>query len=322
MDKMIENRKVYLSGGRSYIVTLPKGWVEKNGLKAGDYVRMEISDKAIVLSVENGREKRTVSLDAKDLCRDCLMRRIVAYYLAGYDSVRVKIYNEEHRRAVSLVSDMLIGMEIIEDLGKEIVLEIFIDPERFRVDYIIERIGKMCLTMLSDFKNLLKTLDGFVYSSIVMRENEIDRLHFLALRLLKSEISGRFEDLLEYRTVVRALERISDHCVKMSDSLMNVKISLNGLVDIVERCEDILKLTMKSFCQKDSDLADEVIKSVEGFYELEERYSNIMVDVLEDFWRKKESIEKSANIRIILDSLSRIAGYCSDIAEAVINMCI
>ena len=38
-----------------------------------------------------------------------------------------------------------------------------------------------------------------------------------------------------------------------------------------------------------------------------------------DFWRKKESIEKSA---IILDSLSIIAGYCSDIAEAVINMCI
>ncbi len=60
--------------------------------------------------------------------------------------------------------------------------------------------------------------------------------------------------------------------------------------------------------------------------EFEEKVGKLVnwpVDELgRDFWRKKESIEKSANLRIILDSLSRIAGYCSDIAEAVINMCI
>jgi phosphate uptake regulator len=320
---MIENRKIYLSGGNSYIIMLPKRWVESNGLKAGDYIRMEISDNAIVLRAKDSEKtKKVITLDSKDLCHDCLIRRIVAYYLAGYDSVRVKVYNEEHRRAVSLASDMLIGAEIIEDLGKEIVLEIFIDPNRFRIDYIIERIGNMCVTMLSDFKQLLKSLDGFIHSSILMREGEIDRLHFLALRLLKSEISRKPEDLLEYRTIIRALERISDHCVKMSDSLMRVKMQLPKLIELVEICENILKLTMKSYYKRSSDLADEVINEVEKFYSMEEKYSNILFELLEDFWRKKESIEKSANLRIILDSLSRIAGYCSDIAEAVINMCI
>jgi len=320
---LIENRKIYLSGGNSYIIMLPKRWVESNGLKAGDYIRMEISDNAIVLRAKDSEKtKKVITLDSKDLCHDCLIRRIVAYYLAGYDSVRVKVYNEEHRRAVSLASDMLIGAEIIEDLGKEIVLEIFIDPNRFRIDYIIERIGNMCVTMLSDFKQLLKSLDGFIHSSILMREGEIDRLHFLALRLLKSEISRKPEDLLEYRTIIRALERISDHCVKMSDSLMRVKMQLPKLIELVEICENILKLTMKSYYKRSSDLADEVINEVEKFYSMEEKYSNILFELLEDFWRKKESIEKSANLRIILDSLSRIAGYCSDIAEAVINMCI
>ncbi|WP_457550792.1 PhoU domain-containing protein [Archaeoglobus sp.] len=320
---MIENRKIYLSGGNSYIVTLPKKWVEINGLKAGDYISMEVSDSTIVLRAKDSEKaKKAVTLDSKDLCHDCLIRRIVAYYLAGYDSVRIKVYNEEHRRAVSLASDMLIGAEIIEDLGKEIVLEIFIDPNRFSIDRIVERIGNMCVTMLSDFKQLLNSLDGYIHSSILMRESEIDRLHFLALRLLKSELSGKPEDLLEYRTIVRALERISDHCVKMSDSLMRVKMKLPKLIEFVEICENILKLTMKSYHKRSSDLADEVINEVEIFYSMEEKYSNILFELLEDFWRKKESIEKSANLRIILDSLNRVAGYCSDIAEAVINMCI
>lgn len=321
MIVMIENRKIYLSGGKSYIITLPKRWVENNGLKAGDYIKMDISDNVIVLKAKDSEKaKKVVTLDSKDICHDCLIRRIVAYYIAGYDSVRVKVYSGEHRRAISLASDMLIGAEIIEDLGKEIVLEIFTDPNRFNIDYIVERIGKMCITMLSDFKQHLKSLDGYIHSSIVMRESEIDRLHFLALRLLKSEI--RPENLLEYRIIIRALERISDHCVKMSDSLMSIKMQLPKLIEFVEICENILKMTMKSYHKRSSDLADEVINEVEKFYSMEKKYSNILFELLEDFWRKKESIEKSANLRIILDSLSRIAGYCSDIAEAVINMCI
>ncbi len=320
---MIENRKIYLSGGNSYIITLPKRWVESNGLKAGDYVKMEIFEDTIILKAkESEKAKKEVTLDSKGLCHDCLIRRIVAYYIAGYDSVRVKIYNEEQRRAVSLASDMLVGAEIIEDLGREIVLEIFSDPNRFSIDYIVERMGNMCLTMLSDFKQLLKGIDGFVHSSIVMRENEIDRLHFLALRLLKTEESGKTKDLLEYRTIIRALERISDHCVKMSESFMKVKVSSPKLTELVEMCEKILKVTMNSYRKRSSELADEAIEDVERFYDVEESYSNILLETLEDSWRKTESIEKTANLRIILDSLSRIAGYCSDIAEAVINMCI
>ncbi|WP_456328671.1 PhoU domain-containing protein [Archaeoglobus sp.] len=320
---MIENRKIYLSGGNSYIITLPKRWVESNGLKAGDYVKMEIFEDTIILKAkESEKAKKEVTLDSKGLCHDCLIRRIVAYYIAGYDSIRVKIYNEEQRRAVSLASDMLVGAEIIEDLGREIVLEIFSDPNRFSIDYIVERMGNMCLTMLSDFKQLLKGIDGFVHSSIVMRENEIDRLHFLALRLLKTEESGKTKDLLEYRTIIRALERISDHCVKMSESFMKVKVSSPKLTELVEMCEKILKVTMNSYRKRSSELADEAIEDVERFYDVEESYSNILLETLEDSWRKTESIEKTANLRIILDSLSRIAGYCSDIAEAVINMCI
>lgn len=318
---MIEKRKIYLSGGSSYIITLPKRWVVENRLKNGDYVTVEIfEDYLIVRSKEEKKLKRIANVDAKEESHDSLMRKIIAHYLAGYDTIRVKVYSEEHRRAISLASDILIGAEIIEDLGREIMLEIFVD-QRLGVEQIIERIGRMCVTMISDFKQLINSLDGYIYSSIVMRENEIDRLHFLALRLLKLEANKNLGDLLEYRTVVRALERIGDHCAKMSDSLMKAKVKIPKLIEPVNIIENILKLTINSFLKKDSDMAEEVIRKVESFYSFEEKLSNTVFEILEDFWRKKDSVEVSVNLRIIFDSLSRIAGYCSDIAESTINMC-
>ncbi len=309
---MKESRKIYLSGGNSYVITLPKRWVENNGLKSGDYVTVEdYGEYLVVRAKEIKRAKRVVNIDAKSLTHDSLIRRIVAHYLAGYDTIRVRIYNEEQRRAISLASDMLVGAEVIEDLGREIVVEIFVD-HRFSLEHIIEKIGRMCVTMISDFKQLLKSLDGYIYSSIVMRENEIDRLHFLALRLLKSEINKNPKDLLEFRTVVRALERIGDHCAKMSESLVKLKMPIPKMIELVDTLEDVLKLTLKAFLKKSTEVAEKVIDEVERFYSVEEKFSSLVFEF---------SGDKSANLRILLDSLSRIAGYCSDIAESVINMC-
>lgn len=316
----MENRKIYLSGGNSYILTLPKRWVEENGLKSGDYVTVEIHKDHLIIRSKRDKLKRIAEIDAKDESHDSLMRKIIAYYLAGYDTMRIKVYNEEHRRAISLTTDILMGAEIVEDLGREIVVEIFVD-HRLSVERIAERMGRMCLTMISDFKQLVNSLDGYIYSSIIMRENELDRLHFLALRLLKLEAQKNLGELLEYRTVVRALERIGDHCAKMSESLMKVKIKISKLVELVDIIEGILKLTINAFLKKDTSMAEDVIREVEKFYGFEEKYSNTIFEALEDFWRKKESVEASANLRIILDSISRIAGYCSDIAESTINMC-
>ena len=316
---MLENRKIYLSGGNSYIITLPKKWVEENGLKAGDYVLMNILKDSIVIKAKGGeRVKKTAVIDAENIRGESLIRRIISHYLAGFDSIRVKVYNEEHRRAVALASDILIGAEVIEDLGKEVVLEIFVDNTRFTPDYIVERMSNVCLTMLSDFKTALKDLNGYTCSSITIRENEVDRLHFLVLRQLKSAIRDSSigilpEDVLEYRTTVRALERIADHCANMAESLMKIGKPLPEFCKLVEMNEEILKMSTVAFFKRNPELADEVIEKVKELYEVEKEYYKLIFD---------QDAERAVYIKAILDSLSRIAGYCSDIAEVVINMCV
>jgi len=316
----VEMRKIYSSGGSSYIITLPKRWVEENNLKVGDTVIMKISEDAITITArkDESKVKKTATIDAKDLKSEFLIRRIISYYLAGYDTLRVKVYNEDHRRAVALASDILIGAEIIEDLGDEIVFEIFLDDSRFRPDDIIEKMGNICISMVSDFCKVVKKLDRYICSSIQVRENEVDRLHFLALRLLKKAVKGGSVDIqpskaLEYRTVVRAYERIADHCANMAESLLKIERPIPEFCEFVDLVLSMLKMASVSFLRKDVELADIVLEEFDELSEKEREYYKLVVS---------DNVEVSLQLKTIFNSLIRVASYSADIAEVVINMCV
>ncbi len=317
---MREVRKIYSSGRSSYIITLPKDWVERNGLKAGDGVLMEIGERYILISAGIGeKQRKEASIDAKDLNGESLIRRIISYYLAGYDSLRIRVYNEEHRRAVALSSDILIGAEVIEDLGKEIVLEIFLDDARYRPKDIIEKIGNICIAMLSDFCTALKSLDRYICSSLQIREEEVDRLHFLVLRQLKSVVrqcgSSDLQPtkVLEYRTVVRAFERIADHIANMSENLLKLGKPIPELCDLVNDVHDLLKTANLSFLKEDTELADFVLNEFNSLSDTEDSVYRSFIE---------RNVKEALFMKAIIDSLFRIAAYSADIAEVVINMCV
>jgi len=316
-----EVRKIYSSGRSSYIVTLPKDWVERNGLKAGDGVVMQIGERSIVISArkDEKKPKKDASIDAKGLIGQSLIRRIISYYLAGYDSLRIKVYNEEHRRAVALASDILIGAEVIEDLGKEIVLEIFLDDTRYKPDDIIEKMGNICIAMLSDFCIALESLDRYICSTLQIREEEVDRLHFLVLRQLKSVVRQcgssdlQTTKALEYRTVVRAFERIADHIANMSESLLKLGKPIPELCDFVNDVQDLLKTANVSFLRKDTELADFVLNEFGNLSEMEDHLYRQFIE---------QNVKEAVYVKSIMDSLFRIAAYSADIAEVVINVCV
>ena len=53
---------------------------------------------------------------------------------------------------------------------------------RLKPNDVVKRMSNMCLTMISDFNQALKKFDRLICSSIIAREDEIDRLHFVLLR--------------------------------------------------------------------------------------------------------------------------------------------
>lgn len=320
---MLESRKVFFSGKSSYILTLPKKWVKENGIEAGNEVIMSIGKNFITIYPKKADlKKKLVSIDSKDLRHETLMRRIISYYLAGMDSIRLTVYNEEQRSAISRATDILIGAEVVEDTGKEIVMEIFLDNSRLKTENIMRRMGNTCVGMVSDFCTALKKFDRYICNSIIAREREVDRLHFLLLRQLKlanmhadvaSELEIPVEKIQEYRTVVRSLERVADHAANMAESLLELGKPVEYLCDLVDADLEMLRTAVVAFLENEIELAEVVLEEFDEFEELEKRfYSRVL----------SADVEEALYLKSIIDSISRIASYSADIAEVVVDMAV
>ena len=312
----IEARKIYFSGGSSYIVTLPKKWVEENGLNVGDNVVMYVGKSSISLVPQMPKNvRKEVEVDANGLGKACLLRRIISCYLAGYDSIKVKVYNEEHRTAADSAADTLIGVEIMEDLGKTISLEVFLD-DRFKTENVLEKMSNMCLAMLSDFCSSLQNFSEYICNSIILRESEIDRLHFLVLRQVgmavqRIAIDEKARILFGYWTFARRYERIADHAANMARNLLKLGRSIPELCEIVEPCVEMLKMSALAFFKRDGEMADAVLTEFEDMKSIHEKYYVKIVN---------HRVEEALSIKSIVDSIARIAAYSADMAEIALDI--
>uniref|UniRef100_A0A7C3YEI6 Phosphate uptake regulator PhoU n=1 Tax=Geoglobus ahangari TaxID=113653 RepID=A0A7C3YEI6_9EURY len=314
---MKDVRKIFKSGKGSYILTLPKIWIIENGLKEGDSVYLNIKRNKLLISPSNIQKmpSKMSSIDDEDLDFNQVLRRIIAYYLAGYNSLKVRTYNDEQRRAVAFASDMLIGVEIMEDLGEVVTLEIYLDSRRINLNEIVERMSRVCKSMLSDFRKMIKSFKREIGSSIIVRENEIDKLYFLTLRLINNAVweclsENEILEVFNYRIFARALERTADHIDAMVESLINLGKAYPEFCDIIEKCEELFGISTNSFFKKDISAAEDVLNNAE-----------IYINHIIALYTKILSYEKEEilNLKTILDGLQRIIGYSSDIAEVTIN---
>src|SRR3989442_4706831 len=122
----VELRKLQMTGGASYTVSLPKDWVKEQGLKVGDVVAiMPRSDSSLTLipheKIPTGKNRGaegTVS-PSKEQDKGQILRTVLAQYLAGYDIIRVRFpasAKPDLRTYLSeAASKMLVVSEIIDE---------------------------------------------------------------------------------------------------------------------------------------------------------------------------------------------------------------
>ncbi|AIY89859.1 phosphate signaling complex PhoU family protein [Geoglobus acetivorans] len=305
-------RKIFVSGS-SFIISLPKEWIRDNSLKAGDTIFCDIGKDSLTirprLDKANPRESRIdVEEDEK-----MLLRKIISHYLAGYETIRIPV-NERTRRAVYNATALLIGAEILEDSGNEIWMEVFVDEKRFRVDDLLERMGNTVISMLKDFRKNLVEYDPTSIEVILQRENEVDRLYFLILRILKSAL--RYSDILEVldlspieilgtRTAIKNIERVGDHLYGMTSNLRMCETNLMELEKPAEEAETAFRLSLTSLFKRDEAIARDVFAIADSF-----GVPRI----------KPAEMKDMVLVSGLMSGLERIVGYSEDIAEITLNL--
>lgn len=328
----METRKVYVSGGSTYVISLPKKWVKKTNLKAGDSLIVTEHGSSLMIEtsvIEN--ESRTKEIKISQITSsDALERLLIAFYLVGYDTIKIKLDRKDHlsyREIIRKIMDYLIGVEIVEDTNEEMALEIMLDYKRMSTKQILQRMFSIDRSMLLDLGKALKNMDIGLAKDIMAREKEIDRLYFLVVRQLKSAVEYQQiaeklgiesqRDCLGYRIVVKVLERIADHIENMAKSYIQLfelqkEANLNDFIDITYSIVTIFEKSVQALFTRNNEMAETVFQELK---KIEKSQSDISKGLF-----KIEDIQAAILVKAMLDSIGRIASYSGDIAEVAINM--
>jgi phosphate uptake regulator len=329
----METRKVYKSGGSTLVVSLPKRWAKKVGVKEGDSVMVTELEGSLRLSAgEPEKPSPKAIIDSSQLeSREDLKLLLISFYLAGYERVVVRFDEErrlDYKKDIRDVIGFLMGLEIAEEYGNHVMLEVLLDQERISTTQALRRMYLIIHSMLKDAVEVIENGDTDLAMDIIAREKEIDRLYFLVVRQLKSAVRYSISaerlgikeqrEPLGFRIVVKSFERISDHIENLILSYLELlkdpkSIDLKNVLKIMESVIVLLEDSSKSVFNKDQRLALSLFRPLDDIKKRHQLASNRI-------FAKELSLQAAIYYKGMLDSMLRIADYSSDIAEIAINM--
>jgi len=268
-------RKLVKSGLSSFVVAVPKEWLEKNKLKAGDNIYLEESkDGTLIISKElkeKLKEKKEIIIDVDGKQPFTIKREILAAYFNNYYYINItgKELNEKIDTIKEQIS-LLLGMGIVEESSTKILLNDFLDLKDVDISVIIRRMDNIVRAMISDFKSGIK--DKKILKLIPSRDYELDKLYFLVFRTLKTTFSDNsmFKDINITREEFQMFWKVNFHLEKIGDMIKRMAALIERIsskkheqkiIELLSDSEKFYLSVMKSFHLKNKIMSDAVART-------------------------------------------------------------
>jgi len=328
-----ETRKIQKTGGSTYVVSLPKKWIQTAGLKKGDHVSMGVTGDG-TLTIDPGVSKNSEKLVkvievSPNTEPKALLRQMIATYVTGYDIIEIRSRGRippDLRRAVQDFVRRVIGPEVVEESSNLVVLQDVADHADLDMKKVVRRMHLMARNMLEESIRSLKELDRGMAEQVISRDDEVDRLHWFVEKqhaMVRRNISFAAKmksTWLESDSMLftsKALERIADHATRIAhsvDLLGDSRIdgeTTKALERLGADAVSVLDASIDALFKRDSTMANDCIERTSG---LRDKAN----DFLDETMKKRGKV--AVGLAFAVESIERTGGYSSDIAEIAINL--
>jgi phosphate uptake regulator len=331
-----ESRKLQLTGGSTYTISLPKSWITQNRLEKNSTLLVKVEEDGSLsilppnLTKQEKPQEAYIQVSPKDQ-PDQIIRKTVSTYLVGYNIMHIKAKDDQlsskQRTTLKIFArDMLVGTEIVTDTPAELTLQVLLNYPELSVQSALRRMSIITASMHKDAMTALQNLDHSLAKNIVVGDNEVDRFNLYIVRQLKMAIQDpriiqeigltNARDCLGYRLVTKSVERTADHAVKIAENVLLLKQrldvrTLDNIVEMSELAISMFENSIESLYRRDFDLAESSIEKIKNILNMEKEAVLASQSI---------SIDEAANLRLIIESVRRTAEYAADIAEVVLNL--
>ncbi|PKL60943.1 MAG: PhoU family transcriptional regulator [Methanomicrobiales archaeon HGW-Methanomicrobiales-4] len=321
-----------MTGGSSYVITLPKTWIESLNVKKNDPLGILVQPDGTLLVTKNiagDQIHRIKEIHVDQYTEpDFFLRLLIGAYIAGYNAIRISTKERipgQIRVKLREFSSMVIGPECVEETDQSILMKDLLNPLEMPFENSLKRMFVIVKGMHHDAIEALLKDDADLAEDVIDRDNDVDRLFWLIARQtnmimqnihLSRKMNTSISQMLPHYQVGRIMERVGDHCVRMAHNAEKIRSSDLGtelssrVLHASDEAIQVFEKSVEAFFTHDMKKANRMIESI---HHLEKNYALINDEIL------ILPTTIAVPIRNITDSIRRTGEYSADIAENAIN---
>lgn len=328
----MEGRKLQLAGKSTFLVSLPKRWVTKSGLKAGDTLFVDTEPDGSVSirmrSLARPVVRRKSFVERGEETREHLLRKLIGAYISGFGLIEIRFSPPRGpfvRRVAREFCRLVIGPEVIEETQGAIVIQDLSDPSELSSDKCLRRMHLTVRAMLEDALSALRSNNDAVVHDVSQRSQDVSRLYWMVAKQyhLAHAVPADAESppvIHGHRLIAKLLERIGEHAQRIATSglaLANDRTVDQKLMDQLAEARGsavtILDKAFHALVTRNIEAANEAIDARAEHQKL-----------VEALTQRVASRRGAASLPLgtIVDSLGRVVVYAAEIAEEAIDLSI
>lgn len=327
----IEYRKLQLSSMGSYLITLPRSWIEKLGWNRGTQLILRLESNRVIVAGDESEQPTRKPLH-KIYIEDFPNRKLLelclnASYIQGNDVTEILSRDKikaEHRKWIRTALDGVIGSEIAEEFSDRVVLQNLVDPLKFPLDAVVNRFSNVAMAVYTDAVKALNLRDKDLALDAYERGADSAKLYRLLMRQViqcarSPELAGKMEleepgEVIVMALTVRELSRIAyysmriaEHVAEVADKEIDHRI-LRGISEMHRIAMMMHKDAMTALREKNLQLAGKVIDNME-------QLRTVFDGSLKELLKNKMDYNTSKHLLLILRNFRAIGGYAVGLAD-------
>ena len=325
-------RKLQLTGGATYTLSLPKDWVTSHGLESRDGVQIDWrpSGALRLTPLDTIEDTKRITLSTSNIPEGALLDHLMGAYLSGTDRIILRFSEDEKRRVKRVVRTFqrsTRGFEIEDEGAKKITLIALINAGELPMRSSLNQMFMQLNSLIRDIIEVFSGEDIQLIEDYEEREREIDSLRFLIERqagiaLDSYKVAERLNlgrrQAVEYSNLARSLERMADHAQQMAQLVIedegNTKLSIEDApLNQIPIWQEAIRTLMINIRTKDPieiESARIALKSAQDYLSIHER----------GLWTGRKSANKVLFEDHISESIRRLCAYSRDFGETLLNM--
>jgi len=237
-------RKVIQIANSTQLISLPRKWSQKYGIKKGDEIEVNEEGSKIIVSTEKDTGSENIEINPPHL-KNITERYITTAFRAGVDEVKVNFHPQDNPELLEYISKTLdgqtIGFEILGQGKGFFTVKDLSGTNSTSFDTALRRSFILLTSMATDSLDSIKNKDIANLKDMYFRDRSINKFTNFCGRLLLKKGQFDLKQTAFYYNFLRSLEALADQyslmCTYYSGKLTHIN---KKVLDAYKEINDIL----------------------------------------------------------------------------------